>query len=174
MRSKETAFINDQIIRYCIVNHKGGCSIRNISDSIAIEYSIVHSLTQDLISQGIIDKHADISSQLDYTDKEMLVLINPKGRFFLNQEGGSIELYRKHLRRRIWDYLKIVAATLNAILIISISVWGIKSSIDHKNIEEDIKRNESVIVEQGLRINELELTLNTTKSDTVYHHQISP
>jgi len=167
MKPKEKSLIKDNIVKHCIDHSKGGCSIRSISESINIEYSIVHTLIQELISQGIINKVGDTASRVDHTDDEMLVIINPRGRYFLNHEGGSSEQFKKHRRSKIWSITKIIAAALNAIAIIGISIWGISTKQDNKKLKNSILENEKIIIELDRRIDSLEKNSFLTIQDSI-------
>lgn len=172
MNLKKKAQIKDKIVKHCIENTKGGCSITSISKSIDVDYCIVHSLTQDLISQGVINKVADITSRTDYTDNDMLVNINPRGRYYLHHEGGSFEQYKTDRRSKIWSIAKITAASLNAIVIVGITIWGFSSNYKKNNLENIILEKEEKINELNLKIDSLESSLYTIHHDSILNHSV--
>jgi predicted transcriptional regulator len=155
MKNKQKAKIMDKLLLYCI-EEPSKTSISEISNAINEDYYVVHTLSQDLISQGILKKFADVTGLRKYNDNDMIVLVTPFGQYFYNYEGGALGRYKKGIQKSLWIMFKIIAVVLNSLLIIAISFWGIKSNINSKKIDESIAVKDSIINNQMTIIKNLQ------------------
>lgn len=165
MRLKEKAKIKDDIIRYCIEKEAG--TISEISKTLSIDYDVTHSLVQDLIDNELLKLQAKLASKERYSQFEMMVVITPKGRYFLNHEGGSIMDHKRYRQQQSWMIAKISAATANAVAIVFISIWGINKSNDTKQFEKKLNTMDSIITNQNLEINKLKNIILVIDNDSL-------
>lgn len=165
MRLKEKAKLKDDIIGFCI--KKEHCKISDISKDLSIEYDIAYSLIQDLIDQELLTLNAKFASIDSYTKNDMEVVINPKGRYFLNHEGGSIMVHKRYRQQQSWIIAKISAATANAVAIVFISIWGITKANDTKQFEKKLNTLDSIIINQNLEIDNLKNVILLIENDSL-------
>lgn len=165
MRLKEKAKIKDDIIRYLIKVQQD--RIENISKKLGIDYDITHSLIQDLIFKDLLTLRGKIASKESFFNDDMMVLINPKGRYFLNQEGGFINDHKRYKQQQNWTIVKISTATANAIIIVCISIWGITKANNVSHLERQVTIFDSIMTNQNLKIIELENIVFHLKNDTI-------
>ena len=165
MRLKDKARHKDAIIRYCIENSHS--TVGSISKNLSIDYDVAHSMIQELLDQDLLKLNGNISSKDSFTKNDMSVLINPKGRYFLNHEGGSQMLHKRYRQRQIWMTAKTIAAVANAIIIVYISIWGILKANDTKQFENRVDMLDSTITIQNLEINNLKNDILAIKRDSI-------
>jgi cell division protein FtsL len=167
MTNKDKAKLKDKILSYCSENTKATITNRHLTDHFSTDYSVIYALTQDLIYCEYIKNHADIASAVDYTDDDKILLITPKGRYFLNYEGGSISEYKRKKLRSIWNVTKITAAAANALIIVCVSIWGISVNSKAKELESTVAEKDEIIQNQMENIQVLENTVSELHKDTI-------
>lgn len=160
MTKKDKSILKDKIIEFCLLKQEPGVTMRMISDHLNIEYSIIYSMTQELIFKDYLKKLSDISSKISFTDYDMMLTISPQGKYFFNYEGGHLDEFKKELQKQIWNFTKIIAATGNAVAIVLISFWGIKVNDSSTKSEKIIIQKDSIINKQALEITKLRFILN--------------
>ncbi len=167
MTNKEKAFLIDEIVKYCSERTVTTITNRHLAEHFNTDYSIIYAITQDLIYKGYLKNHANISSKEDYTDFDMILIITPQGRYFLNHEGGATQERKKRIQNQFWDILKIVAAAANASIIILVSIWGISVNNKTKRTEDDIIQKDSIIYHQTKQIENLYNIIRIQSQDSV-------
>lgn len=155
MKNRDKAILKDKIIKYCTDGNVNVITNRQLSEYFNVDYSLIYASTQDLIHKGYLKNHADIASSVDYTDFDMILIITPQGRYFLNHEGGATAEYKIKLQKQIWNITRIVAAVANAIVIVIISAWGISVNNKSNKSEIIINQKDSIIYHQTLEIEKL-------------------
>lgn len=90
-------------------------------------------------------------------------LLTYDGFLFFEKKGYKYKK-RTDTIRQIWIVAKIIAATLNAVIIISIGFWSIKVQSDSKEKDETIKK-----IEKKIEILSVKVDTLTTKQKTMKH-----
>ena len=165
MKLKEKAKLKDNIIGHFIKVQND--TIGNTSKKLSIDYDITYSLIQDLIFHDLLTMQTKIASKDSFYNDDMIVNINPKGRHFLNHEGGSIMRHKRYRQQQSWMVAKISAATANAIAIVLISIWGIKKANDTNHFENKLKTFDSIIINQNLEIEKLKNKILVFDNDSL-------
>ena len=156
MKNKEKAILKDNIIKYCSDTKVNTITNKHLSEHFNIDYSLIYALTQDLIFKGYLKNQGGITSFGDcYTDFDIILIITPKGRYFLNYTGGAIAEYKKKLQKQIWSFTRVIAAVANAVAIVIISAWGISVNNKSNKSDDNSNQNDIIILNQKLEIEKL-------------------
>ena len=123
--------------------------IRLITDKLAINGHILKEYNEE---RTCINVYPHFMCYLTYD-----------GLLFLEKGGFKYE-NKIERRRQSWIVAKIIAATLNAVIIISIGFWSIKVQSDSKEKDETIKKIEKKIEILSVKVDSL-----TTKQKTIKH-----
>ena len=99
MKNKEKAIFKDNIIKYCSESKFTTITNKHLSEHFKIDYNLIYALTEDLIYKGYLQNQGGITSFGDYAEFDMILVVTPKGRYFLKYTGGAIADYKKKLQK---------------------------------------------------------------------------
>jgi len=154
MNKKRKAKVSDLILKCFIDLDNVGLSCEDISKELNIEYDIINTIADKLIYDKYLENVADV--KISKFKNEKIVALLPKGRYFLNQEGGSISSHNKYIKRQIWVIAKIITAILNATAILLLAYWNISEIRKYDNLEKILIDRDSMIFELNEKLNKLD------------------
>lgn len=126
--------VKDEILEYLSPNNLGKIKENHsfaLAREIGVERFVVSTLLDDMQIDGYVN-NIETSSMMDGGLGGKLATITPAGLYF-HHEGGYTKIKKKENLQQAWVVMKIIAAVLNAILIIGIAAWGVKTQIDANN-----------------------------------------
>ncbi|MEX0723846.1 MAG: hypothetical protein WD053_08210 [Gracilimonas sp.] len=81
-------------------------------------------MLEELESDGLVSLEA-VSGTGDKIPRAYQVEITNKGIFFLDYDGGHLDLYKEQRKETIWKTTKIIAAVFNAVAILLIGYYSL-------------------------------------------------
>ena len=132
-----------------LTKYKTSTIASKVSQETNIDYHIVHSLSKDLVEQGLLSDYHEIATKSMEYHSDFIARTSQKGLFFLNVEGGFKNKYKQYILNKSWTVAKIIAAVANAVIIICISIWAIIESKKSTDIENRILDLENVVSKQS-------------------------
>ncbi|MBK6901439.1 MAG: hypothetical protein IPH04_01135 [Saprospirales bacterium] len=136
MKDKDRFSFKDQILRFLLESENKSNSISLISVGLKSDFHIIYTLSMDLIAEGFVESRGEISANKMEWRGDHILLLSPKGHFFLQEEGG---FKRRLIRKKqdfFWKITRTAAAVANALAIIGISIWAISIADKSNNLEK--------------------------------------
>ena len=103
--------------------------IEKIAQASALPNETVAYLVEELSNDELVELR-EVTSKDSKRPKDYIVMIQNKGIFLRDKDGGYSKMNCQLRLNRFWQIVKIVAATANAIAIIII---GVLSLLSHKS-----------------------------------------
>jgi hypothetical protein len=144
MTSKELAILKDNLLRAVMKNTPDvNFSLEDFVDKHNSGMNTTTAIIEDLALMGLL-RTTEVTRSKDIDPLHCyLVMPESKTYFFLNVEGGFTAKYKAQQIKKIWTVVKIIAAVINAIIIISIACIGLYFQLRFNKIEkerEDLKQ----------------------------------
>lgn len=123
--------IKDKILVYLSPNEIGLINDKSsfaLATKLETERYVISTLLDHMQADGFVT-NIETSSKMDGGLGGKIATITPHGLYFLHK-GGYTSVKKQESLQRAWTIVKIIAAVLNALLIISIAIWGVTTQID--------------------------------------------
>jgi predicted transcriptional regulator len=147
MKQKDRANLKDRILSLLMKNTS--ISTSKIATELNISHFTILGLTEELFKEDLIFR-SEMSTTVP-EKYEYFIRIKPMGVVLIKDDNGFIRRYKDFRRKQLWIVVKTIAAVLNAIIIIIISIWATRTSLEQKELKRELFKKDSIIFELKLK-----------------------
>ena len=161
--------IKDDILKSILNSDRHSLSVNEIADKLKLDFNLVNYLCDELIEEDLFESIPITSlageKNLEANRYDKILTLNSKGIFLIENDGGFAKRHKRQRFRDIWNIIKIIAGTLNALAIVVLAYYNLHITKRQSNSEEIIK-NQELIIDSLKKENE-KVDYFPSESDTI-------
>lgn len=118
----------DRILRFLLESENHSGSISLISSNFNEDFNKINYYCDQLIEESFVDPRSVSSASqvsVEQNRYDKILILTSKGIYFLTIDGGYRKWERNLAINRIWKYVKVIAAILNALAILYLGYYNI-------------------------------------------------